>query len=26
VEGSDPVHLNTLRYGFFEEYLPPGPK
>ena len=26
VEGSDPVHLNTLRYGFFEQYLPAGPR
>ena len=26
VQGSDPVHLDTLRYSFFEEYLPPGPK
>ena len=26
VESSDPTHLNTLRYGFFEEYLPPGPR
>jgi dipeptidyl-peptidase-4 len=26
VQGSDPIHLDTLRYGFFEEYLPPGPK
>jgi dipeptidyl-peptidase-4 len=26
VQGSDPVHLDTLRYGFFEEYLPAGPK
>jgi dipeptidyl-peptidase-4 len=24
VQGSDPVHLDTLRYSFFEEYLPPG--
>jgi dipeptidyl-peptidase-4 len=24
VQGSDPVHLDTLRYGFFEEYLPAG--
>jgi dipeptidyl-peptidase-4 len=26
VQGSDPLHLDTLRYSFFEEYLPPGPK
>ena len=26
VQGSDPVHLDTLRYGFFEEYLPAGPR
>jgi dipeptidyl-peptidase-4 len=26
VQGSDPVHLDTLRYSFFEEYLPPGPR
>jgi dipeptidyl-peptidase-4 len=26
VESSDPTHLNTLRYGFFEEYLSPGPR
>ena len=26
VQNSDPVHLDTLRYSFFEEYLPPGPK
>jgi dipeptidyl-peptidase-4 len=26
VQGSDPVHLDTLRYSFFEEYLPAGPK
>ena len=24
VQGSDPVHLDTLRYSFFEEYLPAG--
>ena len=26
VQASDPVHLDTLRYGFFEEYLPAGPR
>jgi dipeptidyl-peptidase-4 len=26
VQASDPDHLDTLRYGFFEEYLPPGPR
>ena len=26
VQGSDPLHLDTLRYSFFEEYLPPGPR
>jgi dipeptidyl-peptidase 4 len=26
VQGSDPVHLDTLRYSFFEEYLPAGPR
>jgi dipeptidyl-peptidase 4 len=26
VQGSDPTHLDTLRYGFFEEYLPAGPR
>jgi dipeptidyl-peptidase 4 len=26
VQGSDPFHLDTLRYSFFEEYLPAGPK
>jgi dipeptidyl-peptidase 4 len=26
VQGSDPVHLDTLRYGYFEEYLPAGPR
>ena len=26
VQASDPVHLDTLRYSFFEEYLPPGPR
>ena len=26
VLGSDPAHLDTLRYSFFEEYLPPGPR
>jgi len=26
VQGSDPVHLDTLRYSFFEEYLAAGPK
>jgi dipeptidyl-peptidase 4 len=26
VQGSDPLHLDTLRYGFFEEYLPAGPR
>jgi dipeptidyl-peptidase-4 len=26
VQGSDPAHLDTLRYSFFEEYLPPGPR
>ncbi len=24
VQGSDPLHLDTLRYSFFEEYLPAG--
>jgi len=24
VQASDPGHLDTLRYGFFEEYLPAG--
>ncbi|HEY1340676.1 MAG TPA: DPP IV N-terminal domain-containing protein [Bryobacteraceae bacterium] len=24
VQGSDPAHLDNLRYGFFEEYLPAG--
>jgi dipeptidyl-peptidase-4 len=26
VQASDPVHLDTLRYSFFEEYLPAGPR
>jgi dipeptidyl-peptidase-4 len=26
VQGSDPTHLDTLRYSFFEEYLPAGPR
>lgn len=26
VQGSDPMHLDTLRYSFFEEYLPAGPR
>jgi dipeptidyl-peptidase-4 len=26
VQGSDPIHLDTLRYSFFEEYLPAGPR
>jgi dipeptidyl-peptidase-4 len=26
VQGSDPLHLDTLRYSFFEEYLPAGPR
>jgi dipeptidyl-peptidase-4 len=26
VQGSDPSHLDTLRYSFFEEYLPAGPR
>ena len=30
VQGSDPLHLplhlDTFRYGFFEEYLPAGPR
>lgn len=26
VQVSDPAHLDTLRYGFFEEYLPAGPR
>jgi dipeptidyl-peptidase 4 len=26
VQASDPLHLDTLRYSFFEEYLQPGPK
>ena len=26
VQGSDPAHLDALRYGFFEEYLPAGPR
>ena len=26
VQGSDPVHLDTLRYSYFEEYLPAGPR
>ena len=26
VQGSDPAHLDTLRYSFFEEYLPAGPR
>lgn len=26
VQGSDPDHLDALRYGFFEEYLPAGPR
>jgi len=26
VQASDPEHLDTLRYGFFEEYLPAGPQ
>src|SRR5262245_47529895 len=26
VQGSDTVRLDTLRYGFFEEYLPVGPR
>ena len=26
IEYSDPVHLDTLRYSFFEEYLPAGPR
>src|SRR5271157_1384773 len=26
VQGSGPVHLDTLRYSFFEEYLPAGPR
>ncbi len=26
VQASDPLHLDTLRYSFFEEYLPAGPR